>query len=84
MAVIRNLEIEALERRVAALGDSDLVLTLLVLLSGEAEPVAAIGPNAGRLARTALFEVGKRWVPPDVLGDAFQRLGLDGGDLHVV
>jgi hypothetical protein len=71
-----DLERRRLERRCEQLSDDDLVELIVRLLSGN-PPVNAASKTASHLTRIAFFDVARRWIPADVVGEAFRRLELE-------
>ena len=74
MATTTDLDVVSLERRLEKLDDVDLVWMMLILVSGKETPVNGRSPEAGRIARVAFMEIGKRWIPLETFGEAWKQL----------
>ncbi len=67
-----ELDRRRLEQRCEQLGDEDLVGLLLMLLAGN-PPINAASTTASSLTRVAFFDIARRWIPPDIVGEAFRQ-----------
>ncbi len=79
-----SLEHDETSEHIATLDDTTLVWVMFALLSNSDEtssdwrPIAGATRNSAILTRIVFGEIAVRWLPAEVVGEAFTKLGLDG------
>ena len=67
---------QRLERHFERNLDDVEIVEAMVLLLAKNPPVAAASEIASMMARVVFFDVARRWIPPEVVVEVFNRLEL--------
>jgi hypothetical protein len=79
VGTVVDFDVLALGAKVEELADEDLIYVLLVVIGKGPDGVmhAARSERLGKLARAALAETCRRFVPDEVVAEAFAKFELD-------